>query len=169
MNHDSKNLISLRNLQFHRNHTMHWYLFFHKWRHWWFALHPLLLLSDRLPWHRLIGVGIFLSIVSAEKQWTKPFFKGLTEITRISAFVIIIIIVNDQLVAVNELFVPAHLGFVPASQSSLPVAGERPSRHHAAAANTGFAVAIWLQQQHRQETASHNTLSLCKAFSQRQS
>lgn len=66
-------------------------------------------------------------------------------------------------------FVPGHLGFVPASQSSLPVAGAHPSGHHAAAANAGFAVAIRLQQQHRQETASHNTLSLCKALSPRQS
>lgn len=51
--------------------------------------------------------------------------------------------------------VPAHLGFVSASQSSLPVAGARPSGHHAAAANAGFAVAIRLQQRHRRETQCH--------------
>lgn len=45
--------------------------------------------------------------------------------------------------------VPAHFGFVPASQSSLPVAGTCASRHHVTTADARFSVGVRLQQQCR--------------------
>lgn len=133
------------------------------------SLSSLLLFTSCFSWNCFVAVCIFLSIISKEKKnpqilniWITrrnvSFYKNIKLLQPLVRFTALMRLHNKLYFPWGSFDVPAHLGFVSASQSSLPVASEWTSCQHAPTADARLSIAVRLQQQ------TNNSTEILKCF-----